>query len=121
MNVLIALLGDTPGVVTGAYYALAYEGVTIARVVTVTTQDAVTAEQFVADELDRRRNAGYPVEYALSPDGMLLEPQGDLPRERAAVEAYRALLREALPYATRVRIPYRDVNDAAAVACFREV
>jgi CRISPR-associated protein (TIGR02584 family) len=114
MNTLIALLGQTPGAVTAAYYALARDGgVPVDRVVTLSTHRADSAEDFVLQEFGRWRPEGHALEYGDHP--YILPKWNDKPAE------YRREITPFLRDATRVRIPYDDVNEPSSVDCFREL
>lgn len=114
MATLIALLGHTPGAVTGSYYALARdEGIPLRRVVTVTTNGNDSAEDYVAEEFARWRREGHTIEYDDTP---LI-----LPGWSGDAKQYREQILPDLRQATRIRIPFEDVNSAESVDCLREV
>ena len=114
MNVLIALLGQTPGVVTAAYYALARDsGVALDRVVTISTRGAASAEDYVRQEFERWRREGGTVDYTGIPT--------ELPSYDGKPQEYRRAILPLLQQATCLRIPYDDVNGQAEIDCFREV
>jgi CRISPR-associated protein (TIGR02584 family) len=114
MNVLIALLGHTPGAVTGAYYTLARDiGTPIDHVVTISTKNADSAEEFVLMEFDQWRREGHALEYGSDPY-ILPEWNNDANEYRKAIAPY---LRDA----TRLRLPDEDVNEPTSVECFREL
>lgn len=102
MKVLLSLLGLSPGVVTGAYYALHRQGVTVDKVVTLGTdaRQMDDCEWAIEDEFERwRRDTGTEVIYDQT--CRLRIPHPDLNTDQS-VDDFRSMLTELL------RDTYRD-------------
>jgi hypothetical protein len=134
MNILICLLGLSPGVVTGAYYALARDrGIVLDRLVTVGTGtgSADACEREIIVELERSGQV-YPDLRRPAYDYDFSQPLAALPRYDPAhsLASYRDKLKVALETdaygnpravpAGRLRIPYEDVVDEASATALRE-
>lgn len=120
MNVLISLLGLSPGVATGAYYALTRDrGVPIHRLVTLTTchHQVEDCEGMIEGELERwQLETGSSVEYT----DVVTLPWPEQARTPAERRDYRALLAQKIAGACRLRVPSADVNTEDEVALFRD-
>jgi CRISPR-associated protein (TIGR02584 family) len=117
MNVLICILGLSPGVATGACYALVRDRkVAVDRLVTLTTQHprAGDCEREIARELNRlEADLGQHIAY----EGTVVLDPWDPGK---SLQEYRMDLQGQMTDACRLRIPYEDINAEDSVEAFHE-